>query len=203
MIDLYYAATPNGQKVKLFLEEAGLAYKQIQVNLHDGDQFKPEFLAVSPNNKIPAIVDHDPKDKKGPISVFESGAILLYLAEKSGKFLPVGFRERIEVNEWLFWQVGGLGPMAGQVHHFKKFATERVPYAIERYEKEVNRLYKVLDKRLEGRNFVVGEYSIADMATYPWVVPYETQGQRLEDFPNLKLWFERISARPAVKKVYT
>jgi GST-like protein len=203
MIDLYYAATPNGQKVKLFLEEAGLAYKQIQINLHDGDQFKPEFLAVSPNNKIPAIVDHDPKDKKGPISVFESGAILLYLAEKSGKFLPVGFRERIEVNEWLFWQVGGLGPMAGQVHHFKKFATERVPYAIERYEKEVNRLYKVLDKRLEGRNFVVGEYSIADMATYPWVVPYETQGQRLEDFPNLKLWFERISARPAVKKVYT
>lgn len=203
MIDLYYAATPNGQKVKLFLEEAGLAYKQIQVNLHDGDQFKPEFLAVSPNNKIPAIVDHDPKDKKGPISVFESGAILLYLAEKSGKFLPVGFRERIEVNEWLFWQVGGLGPMAGQVHHFKKFATERVPYAIERYEKEVNRLYKVLDKRLEVRNFVVGEYSIADMATYPWVVPYETQGQRLEDFPNLKLWFERISARPAVKKVYT
>ena len=203
MIDLYYAATPNGQKVKLFLEEAGLAYKQIQVNLHDGEQFKPEFLAVSPNNKIPAIVDHDPKDKKGPISVFESGAILLYLAEKSGKFLPVGFRERIEVNEWLFWQVGGLGPMAGQVHHFKKFATERVPYAIERYEKEVNRLYKVLDKRLEGRNFVVGEYSIADMATYPWVVPYETQGQRLEDFPNLKLWFERISARPAVKKVYT
>ena len=203
MIDLYYADTPNGQKVKLFLEEAGLAYKQIQINLHDGDQFKPEFLAVSPNNKIPAIVDHDPKDKKGPISVFESGAILLYLAEKSGKFLPVGFRERIEVNEWLFWQVGGLGPMAGQVHHFKKFATERVPYAIERYEKEVNRLYKVLDKRLEGRNFVVGEYSIADMATYPWVVPYETQGQRLEDFPNLKLWFERISARPAVKKVYT
>ncbi len=203
MIDLYYAATPNGHKVKLFLEEAGLAYKQIQVNLHDGEQFKPEFLAVSPNNKIPAIIDHDPKDKKGPISVFESGAILLYLAEKTGKFLPVGFRERIEVNEWLFWQVGGLGPMAGQVHHFKKFATERVPYAIERYEKEVNRLYKVLDKRLEGRNFVVGEYSIADMATYPWVVPYETQGQRLEDFPNLKLWFERISARPAVKKVYT
>ena len=203
MIDLYYAATPNGHKVKLFLEEAGLAYKQIQVNLHDGEQFKPEFLAVSPNNKIPAIIDHDPKDKKGPISVFESGAILLYLAEKTGKFLPVGFRERIEVNEWLFWQVGGLGPMAGQVHHFKKFATERVPYAIERYEKEVNRLYKVLDKRLEGRNFVVGEYSIADMATYPWIVPYETQGQRLEDFPNLKVWFERISARPAVKKVYT
>lgn len=203
MIDLYYAATPNGHKVKLFLEEAGLAYKQIQVNLHDGEQFKPEFLAVSPNNKIPAIIDHDPKDKKGPISVFESGAILLYLAEKTGKFLPVGFRERIEVNEWLFWQVGGLGPMAGQVHHFKKFATERVPYAIERYEKEVNRLYKVLDKRLEGRNFVVGEYSIADMATYPWIVPYETQGQHLEDFPNLKVWFERISARPAVKKVYT
>ncbi len=203
MIDLYYAATPNGHKVKLFLEEAGLAYKQIQVNLHDGEQFKPEFLAVSPNNKIPAIIDHDPKDKKGPISVFESGAILLYLAEKTGKFLPVGFRERIEVNEWLFWQVGGLGPMAGQVHHFKRFATERVPYAIERYEKEVNRLYKVLDKRLEGRNFVVGEYSIADMATYPWIVPYETQGQHLEDFPNLKVWFERISARPAVKKVYT
>ena len=203
IIDLYYAATPNGHKVKLFLEEAGLAYRQVQVNLHDGDQFKPEFLAISPNNKIPAIVDHDPKDKEGPLPVFESGAILLYLAEKSGKFLPAGLRERIEINEWLFWQVGGLGPMAGQVHHFKKFATERVPYAIERYEKEVNRLYKVLDKRLEGRDFLVGEYSIADMATYPWIVPHEIHGQRLEDSPNLKAWFERISARPAVKKVYT
>ncbi len=203
IIDLYYAATPNGHKVKLFLEEAGLAYRQVQVNLHDGDQFKPEFLAISPNNKIPAIIDHDPKDKEGPLPVFESGAILLYLAEKSGKFLPAGLRERIEINEWLFWQVGGLGPMAGQVHHFKKFATERVPYAIERYEKEVNRLYKVLDKRLEGRDFLVGEYSIADMATYPWIVPHETHGQRLEDSPNLKAWFERISARPAVKKVYT
>ena len=173
------------------------------MNLHDGDQFKPEFLAISPNNKIPAIVDHDPKDKEGPLPVFESGAILLYLAEKSGKFLPAGLRERIEINEWLFWQVGGLGPMAGQVHHFKKFATEKVPYAIERYEKEVNRLYKVLDKRLEGRDFLVGEYSIADMATYPWIVPHEIHGQRLEDSPNLKAWFERISARPAVKKVYT
>ncbi len=203
IIDLYYAATPNGHKVKLFLEEAGLAYRQVQVNLHDGDQFKPEFLAISPNNKIPAIIDHDPKDKEGPLPVFESGAILLYLAEKSGKFLPAGLRERIEINEWLFWQVGGLGPMAGQVHHFKKFATERVPYAIERYEKEVNRLYKVLDKRLEGRDFLVGEYSIADMATYPWIVPHEIHGQRLEDSPNLKAWFERISARPAVKKVYT
>ncbi len=203
IIDLYYAATPNGHKVKLFLEEAGLAYRQVQVNLHDGDQFKPEFLAISPNNKIPAIVDHDPKDKEGPLPVFESGAILLYLAEKSGKFLPAGLRERVEINEWLFWQVGGLGPMAGQVHHFKKFATERVPYAIERYEKEVNRLYKVLDKRLEGRDFLVGEYSIADMATYPWIVPHEIHGQRLEDSPNLKAWFERISARPAVKKVYT
>ncbi len=203
IIDLYYAATPNGHKVKLFLEEAGLAYRQVQVNLHDGDQFKPEFLAISPNNKIPAIVDHDPKDKEGPLPVFESGAILLYLAEKSGKFLPAGLRERIEINEWLFWQVGGLGPMAGQVHHLKKFATERVPYAIERYEKEVNRLYKVLDKRLEGRDFLVGEYSIADMATYPWIVPHEIHGQRLEDSPNLKAWFERISVRPAVKKVYT
>jgi GST-like protein len=203
IIDLYYAATPNGHKVKLFLEEAGLAYRQVQVNLHDGDQFKPEFLAISPNNKIPAIIDHDPKDKEGPLPVFESGAILLYLAEKSGKFLPAGLRERVEINEWLFWQVGGLGPMAGQVHHFKKFATERVPYAIERYEKEVNRLYKVLDKRLEGRDFLVGEYSIADMATYPWIVPHEIHGQRLEDSPNLKAWFERISARPAVKKVYT
>lgn len=203
MIDLYYAATPNGHKVKLFLEEAGLEYKQIMVNLHDGDQFKPEFLAISPNNKIPAIVDHDPEDKGAAMPVFESGAILMYLAEKTGKFMPKDFRSRIEATEWLFWQVGGLGPMAGQVHHFKKFATENVPYAIQRYENEVNRLYRVLDKKLEGRKFITGEYTIADIATYPWIVPHETQGQKLDEFPSLKNWFERIAARPAVKKVYS
>lgn len=203
MIDLYYAATPNGQKIKLFLEEAGLEYKQIMVNLHDGDQFKPEFLAISPNNKIPAIVDHDPEDSGVPVPVFESGAILMYLADKTGKFMPKNFRSRIAATEWLFWQVGGLGPMAGQAHYFNKYATEKVPYAIQRYEKEVNRLYSVLDKKLEGKKFITEEYTIADIATYPWIVPHEIQGQMLENFPNIKEWFDRISARPAVRKVYS
>jgi GSH-dependent disulfide-bond oxidoreductase len=202
MIDLHYWTTPNGHKITIFLEEAGLSYKIIPVNIGKGDQFKPEFLAISPNNRIPAIVDHQPKDGGEPFAVFESGAILLYLAEKTGKFLHPDFRRRVEVMQWLFWQMGGLGPMAGQNHHFSQYAPEKLPYAIDRYVKETNRLYGVLNKRLADRAFVAGEYSIADMATYPWIVPYERQGQRLEDFPYLQRWFETIRARPAVVRAY-
>ena len=202
MIDLYYWTTPNGHKITLFLEEAGLPYTIHPVNLGRGDQFKPEFLAISPNNRIPAIVDQDPGDGGAPVSVFESGAILLYLAEKTGKFLPRDLRGRIAVLEWLFWQVGGLGPMAGQNHHFKQYAPEKLSYAIERYVNETNRLYAVLNKRLEDRAFVTGEYSIADMASYPWIVPYENQGQKLTDFPHLERWFEAIRARPATQRAY-
>jgi GSH-dependent disulfide-bond oxidoreductase len=202
MIDLHYWTTPNGHKITMFLEEAGVPYKIIPVNIGKGDQFKPEFLAISPNNRIPAIVDHQPKDGGEPFAVFESGAILLYLAEKTGKFLHPDFRRRVEVMQWLFWQMGGLGPMAGQNHHFSQYAPEKLPYAIDRYVKETNRLYGVLNKRLADRAFVAGEYSIADMATYPWIVPYERQGQRLEDFPHLQRWFETIRARPAVVRAY-
>jgi GST-like protein len=202
MIDLYYWTTPNGHKITLFLEEAGLPYTIHPVNLGRGDQFKPEFLAISPNNRIPAIVDQDPGDGGAPVSVFESGAILLYLAEKTGKFLPKDLRGRIAALEWLFWQVGGLGPMAGQNHHFKQYAPEKLSYAIERYVNETNRLYAVLNKRLSDRAFVAGEYSIADMASYPWIVPYENQGQKLTDFPHLERWFEAIRARPATQRAY-
>jgi GSH-dependent disulfide-bond oxidoreductase len=202
MIDLHYWTTPNGHKITIFLEEAALPYRVVPVNISKGDQFKAEFLAISPNNRIPAIIDYTPKDGGAPISVFESGAILIYLAEKIGKYLPNGFRERIEVMEWLLWQMGGLGPMAGQNHHFAHYAPEKIPYAIERYVKETNRLYGVLNKRLTNREFVAGRYSIADMAIYPWVVPYERQGQKLEDFPQLKRWFEAIRDRPAVKRAY-
>jgi len=202
MIDLYYWTTPNGHKITIFLEEAGLAYALHPVNIGRGDQFRPEFLAIAPNNRIPAIVDQAPSDGGAPISVFESGAILLYLAEKTGKFLSSDLRERVATLEWLFWQVGGLGPMAGQNHHFRRDAPERLDYAVERYTKETNRLYGVLSKRLADRPFVAGEYSIADMAIYPWIVPHERQGQRLEDFPALKAWFERIAGRPAVQRAY-
>ena len=202
MIDLYYWTTPNGHKITMFLEEAGVAYKIIPVNIGKGEQFKPEFLAISPNNRIPAIVDHEPKGGGAPISVFESGAILLYLAEKTGKFLPSDIRGRNDAVQWLFWQMGGLGPMAGQNHHFRNYAPEKIPYAITRYVNETNRLYGVLNKRLADRAFVAGEYSIADMASYPWVVPYERQGQKLEDFPHLKRWFETIKARPATVRAY-
>jgi GSH-dependent disulfide-bond oxidoreductase len=186
MIDLHYWTTPNGHKVTMFLEESGLPYRIIPVNISKGDQFKPEFLAISPNNRIPAIVDHNPKDGGKPISVFESGAILLYLAEKTGMFLPNDSRRKIEVIQWLFWQMGGLGPMAGQNHHFSQYAPEKLPYAIDRYVKETNRLYGVLNKRLEDRAFVAGEYSIADMAAYPWIVPWKRQAQNLDDFRHLK-----------------
>ncbi len=165
-------------------------------------QFEPDFLAVSPNNRIPAIVDHEPAGGGAPISVFESGAILLYLAEKTGRFIPADLRGRVEALQWLFWQMGGLGPMAGQNHHFGTYAPEKIPYAINRYVNETNRLYGVLNKRLADRPFMAGDYSIADMASYPWIVPYERQGQKLEDFPHLKRWFEEIKARPATVRAY-
>ncbi|MEM7556758.1 MAG: glutathione binding-like protein [Cyanobacteria bacterium P01_A01_bin.84] len=203
MIELYYWSTPNGHKITIFLEEAGLEYKIIPVNISTGDQFKPEFLQISPNNKIPAIIDNTPTDASEAISVFESGAILLYLAEKTGKFLPGNLRDRIIVTEWLFWQVGGLGPMAGQNHHFNQYAPEKIDYAINRYVKETNRLYGVIDKQLEGREYLAGDYSIADMACYPWIVPHQKQQQNLEDFPNLKRWFETIAARDAVITAYS
>ena len=202
MIDLYYWTTPNGHKITIFLEEAGLPYRIHPVNIGRGEQFEAEFLRIAPNNRIPAIVDAEPKDGGAPISVFESGAILQYLAEKTGRFLPADTRGRTETMEWLFWQMAGLGPMAGQNHHFGTYAPEKIPYAIERYVNETNRLYGVLDARLGDRDFVAGDYSIADMACYPWIVPYERQGQRLEDFPNLKRWFETIQARPAVVRAY-
>jgi GST-like protein len=202
MIDLYYWTTPNGHKITIFLEEAGLSYRIVPVNISKGEQFRPEFLAISPNNRMPAIVDQKPKDGGKPISVFESGAILLYLSEKTGKYIPEGQRNRVEVIEWLFWQMGGLGPMAGQNHHFAHYAPEKIPYAIERYVKETNRLYGVLNKRLANREFVAGRYSIADMAIYPWIVPYERQGQKLDEFPDLKRWFLAVGERPAVHRAY-
>jgi GSH-dependent disulfide-bond oxidoreductase len=202
MIDLYYWTTPNGHKITLFLEEVGIPYSIHPVNLSRGDQFKPEFLAISPNNRIPAIVDNDPGDGGVPVSVFESGAILVYLAEKTGRFLAPDLRGRMAALEWLFWQVGGLGPMAGQNHHFKQYAREKLAYAIERYVNETNRLYGVLNKRLADRAFVAGDYSIADMAAYPWIVPHEAQGQKLDDFLHLKRWFEAIKARPATLRAY-
>ncbi|MBS0518254.1 MAG: glutathione S-transferase N-terminal domain-containing protein [Proteobacteria bacterium] len=202
MIDLYYWTTPNGHKITMFLEETGTPYTIKPVNISKGEQFQPEFLVISPNNRIPAIVDHAPADGGEPLSVFESGAILLYLADKVGRLLPRDSRGRAEVTEWLMWQMGGLGPMAGQNHHFVQYAPEKLPYAIDRYVKETNRLYGVLDKRLADRPFVAGEYSIADIAAYPWIVPHERQQQKLEDFPHLKRWFETIRARPATQRAY-
>ena len=203
MIDLYYWTTPNGHKITMFLEEAALPYTIQPVNISKGDQFKPEFLAIAPNNRIPAIVDRAPADGGAAIPLFESGAILLYLAEKSGQFLPSEVRGRAHVLQWLFWQMGGLGPMAGQNHHFVQYAPEKIPYAIDRYVKETNRLYGVLNKQLEGRAFIAGDmYTIADMASYPWIVPWTRQGQNLDDFPNLRRWFDAIRARPATVRAY-
>ena len=202
MIDLHYWTTPNGHKITIFLEEAAVPYRIIPVNINKGEQFQKEFLAFSPNNRIPAIVDHDPAGGGAPIAVFESGAILLYLADKTGKFIARDIRGRTETIQWLFWQMGNLGPMAGQNNHFNNYAVEKLPYAMARYRNEVNRLYGVLNKRLADREFVAGDYSIADMASYPWIVPYERQGQKLEDFPHLKRWFETIRARPAVVRAY-
>jgi GST-like protein len=202
MIDLYYWPTPNGHKITIFLEEAGLPYRIVPVNIGAGDQFKPEFLRISPNNRMPAIVDTAPSDGGAPVSVFESGAILGYLAEKTGRFLPAETRARVEVQQWLFWQMGGLGPMAGQNGHFALYAPEKIPYAIERYVKETNRLYAVADRRLADRECLAGDYSIADMAVYPWIVPYERHGQVLGHFPHLKRWFDAIRGRPAVERAY-
>ena len=205
MIDLHYWTTPNGHKVTMFLEEAGLPYRIVPVNIATGDQFKPQFLAIAPNNRIPAILDHAPADGGAPVPLFESGAILLYLADKIGRFVPpaTDIRGRAEALQWLFWQMGGLGPMAGQNHHFALYAPEKIPYAIDRYVRETGRLYGVLNKRLADRAFVAGaEYGIADMACYPWIVQHARQAQKLEDFPHLQRWFEAIAARPATQRAY-
>lgn len=202
MIELHYWPTPNGHKITIFLEEAGLEYRIAPVDIGKGQQFRPEFLRIAPNNRMPAIVDHAPSDGGAPVSVFESGAILLYLAEKTGRFIPADLRGRVQTLEWLFWQMGGLGPMAGQNHHFSQYAPERIPYAIDRYVNETNRLYGVLDRQLEGRAFIAGAYTIADMACYPWIARHDRQSQKLEDFPNLSRWFQSVAARPAVAKAY-
>ncbi|MCW8166934.1 thiol:disulfide oxidoreductase [Verminephrobacter aporrectodeae subsp. tuberculatae] len=203
MIDLYYWSTPNGHKITLFLEEAAMPYRLIPVNIGRGEQFRPDFLKIAPNNRIPAIVDHAPADGGAPLPLFESGAILLYLADKSGRFLAPDLRGRSAALQWLFWQVGGLGPMAGQNHFFAQYAPEPMAYAIERYVKETGRLYGVLDKHLgEGREYIAGEYSIADMACYPWVVPHARQRQDLAQFPHLARWFAAIAARPATARAY-
>ncbi|HWK62962.1 MAG TPA: glutathione binding-like protein [Eoetvoesiella sp.] len=202
MIDLYYWTTPNGHKITLFLEETATPYTLHAVNIGKGDQFKPEFLKISPNNRIPAIVDNAPADGGQPISLFESGAILLYLAEKTGRYIPSDLRGRADVLQWLFWQMGGLGPMAGQNHHFATYAPEKLPYAIDRYTRETGRLYGVLNKRLADREFIASDYSIADMACYPWIVPHEKQGQDLNEFPHLKRWFDAIASRPATVRAY-
>jgi GST-like protein len=203
MIELYYWTTPNGHKITMFLEETGLPYMIKPVNISTGAQFDPDFLAIAPNNRIPAIIDREPAGGGAPLALFESGAILLYLAEKSRRLLPAATHARFDVIQWLFWQVAGLGPMAGQNHHFARYAPERLPYAITRYVNETNRLYGVLNRRLADRAFIGGaDYSIADIACYPWIVPYEAQGQRLEDFPHLKRWFQSIQARPATVRAY-
>lgn len=203
MLDLYYWPTPNGHKITIFLEEAGLEYAIHPVNISAGDQFTPEFLSFSPNNRMPAIIDRDPVDGGAPVSVFESGAILLYLAEKTGRFLPSDLRGRTSTTEWLFWQMGGLGPMAGQNHHFGIYAPERISYAIDRYVKETNRLYGVMDRRLAQSPFLGGaDYSIADMAAYPWVFPWKRQQQNLDDFVHLSRWFHDIRQRPATERAY-
>ncbi|MGM8850809.1 glutathione binding-like protein [Salinicola halophyticus] len=203
MIDLYYWTTPNGHKITLFLEEAGLDYRIHPVNIGKGEQFAPEFLEIAPNNRIPAIVDRAPADGGQPLSLFESGAILEYLADKSGKFLPKSGRQRYRVLQWLNWQMGGLGPMAGQNHHFRHYAPKKIDYAIERYMNETSRLYRVLDKQLDANDYVAGDdYSIADMAIWPWIKPFEKQGQDLEDYPSLQRWFEQVGNREAVRTAY-
>ncbi|HSH41071.1 MAG TPA: glutathione binding-like protein [Arenicellales bacterium] len=202
MYDIYFWTTPNGYKLLLYAEEAGLDYTIKPVNIGRGEQFDPEFLKISPNNRIPALVDHEPTDGGEPLSVFESGAILLYWADKTGRFIPADPRARAKTLEWLFWQMAGLGPMAGQNHHFRNYAPDTIPYAIDRYINETARLYAVLDHQLEGRDYIADAYSIADMACYPWIRSYENQGLDINDFPNLKTWFERIQARPATQRAY-
>ncbi len=202
MIDLHYWPTPNGHKITIFLEETGLDYTVHPVNIGKGEQFEPDFLRIAPNNRMPAIVDHDPDGGGPPIAIFESGAILMYLAEKTGQFLPDDPRHRYDVIQWLMWQMGGLGPMAGQNHHFNRYAPEKLPYAQTRYINETNRLYGVLDRRLADRDYIARDYSIADMASYPWIVPHEAQSQDLNDFPHLARWFAAMAERPAVQRAY-
>src|SRR5690625_910022 len=202
MIDLYYWTTPNGHKITLFLEETGLDYKIIPVDIAKGEQFEPSFLEIAPNNRIPALVDHSPAQGDEPIAIFESGAMLVYLAEKTGQFLSDDLRVRHDTLQWLFWQMAGLGPMAGQNHHFNVYAPEKIQYAIDRYVNETGRLNGVLNKRLADREFIAVDYSIADMACYPWVVPYERQGQNRDDFPHLKRWLDAIQQRPATVRAY-
>ena len=202
MIDLYYWPTPNGWKISIALEEMELPYTAKYVNIGRGEQFAPEYLEISPNNRMPAIVDNAPADGGPPLAIFESGAILLYLAEKSGRFLPRDLRGRYDVTQWIMWQMGGLGPMIGQAGHFRLYAPEKVPYAIDRYTDEVSRLYGVLDRRLAGREYVCGEYSIADMACWPWILPHKRQGQHIEEFPNLLRWYEQLKMRPALRRGY-
>jgi GST-like protein len=198
LIDLYFWPTGNGKKISIMLEETGLQYRIVPVNINKGDQFKPEYLAISPNNKMPAIVDRSTDAPGGSLAIFESGAILQYLAEKTGKLLPTDTAGRYRVLQWVFWQVGGLGPMAGQAHHFLKYSPQKIEYAMHRFQQEVARLYKVLDTQLGKTEYIAGDYSIADIAAWPWVVRYDWQGQKLEDFPNVKRWFETVGARPAV-----
>ena len=198
-IELYYWPTPNGWKISILLEETGLPYTVKYINIGKGEQFEPSFLKIAPNNRMPAIVDPQGPDGQ-PISIFESGAILQYLGRKTGQFYPADERARVEVDQWLFWQMGGLGPMAGQAHHFRQYAPEKIEYGINRYTNEVNRLYGVMNKRLADRDYLAGDYSIADMACIGWVVPHQNQGQNLDDFPNLKRWVEAVKARPAVEK---
>lgn len=198
-IELYYWPTPNGYKISIMLEECGLPYTVKLVNIGKGDQFQPDFLAISPNNKMPAIVDPDGPGG-APISVFESGAILQYLGRKTGQFYPSDERKRVEVEQWLFWQMGGLGPMAGQAHHFRIYAPEKIPYAVERYTNEVHRLYGVMNTRLKDREYLAGDYSIADIACIGWAKLWERQGQHIEEFPHFKGWLERVLARPAVQR---
>ena len=200
-IALYFAGTPNGYKISIMLEELEVPYELHHVDIGKGDQFKPEFLKISPNNRIPAIADPEGPDGL-PISVFESGAILKYLAEKFGRFYPSDVRQRVAVDEWLFWQVGGFGPMLGQNHHFAIYAKEKIPYAIDRYRNETHRLYGVLDHQLDGKDYITGAYSIADMATIGWARAYERQGIDIEEFPNVKAWRERVFSRPAVIRAY-
>jgi len=202
MIDLYYWTTPNGHKITIFLEETGLPYKIFPINIGKGEQFAKDFLKVAPNNRIPAMIDHEPQGGGAPLAMFESGAMLLYLADKTKKFVPQDLRGRSAAIEWLFWQMANLGPNSGQNNHFNNYAVEKIPYAMDRYRNEVNRLYGVLNKRLADHEYMAGAYSIADMATYPWIVPYERQGQNLDDFPHIKRWFTAIKARPAVERAY-
>jgi GSH-dependent disulfide-bond oxidoreductase len=201
-IDVYYWPTPNGWKVTILLEELGAPYNIIPINIGKGEQFKPEFLKVSPNNRMPALVDHEPLGGGEPLSIFESGAMMEYIAEKHGKFLPKDARGKYEVLQWVYWQMANLGPNSGQANHFRHYAPEKIAYGINRYTDEVNRLYGVMNTRLADREYLAGEYSIADMASWPWIVPYERVGQDLNDFPHLKRWFEALKARPAVDRGY-